>query len=181
MRIGIDLDNTICNTSEIVNKLAEEYALEKNIDINSIFEDEELKEDFFFKYTIDIFTDVSIKDNVSEVINRLKDKGHKFYVITARSNYFIKKEIDVLEPTNKWLNKHNIVVDKIITNSYGPTKAKACLDEQIDLMIDDDLYNCQIIRDAGIKCLLFDDINKYDESNKVTSWLEIEEYIEGDD
>ena len=142
---------------------------------------EKIKEDFFFKYTTDIFTKVSIKDNASEVINRLREKGCKIYVITARSNYFIAKEIDVLEPTSNWLIKNNIVVDKIITNCYGPTKAIACRDNNIDLMIDDDLYNCQMVNKLGVKYLLFDEKNRYNESNKVTNWLEVEKYIEGNE
>lgn len=179
MRIGIDLDGTVCNTAEIVNQLAKEYAKRKKIDPNIIFNDEEVRDDFFSLYTKDIFTNVVIKDNVSEVLNRLKNKGHEIYVITARSSDLTSKKIDVLEPTNNWLNKHNIIVDKIITNSYGPTKASACLENNIELMIDDDLYNCQVIREVGINCLLFDDKNVYNESNRVTSWIEVEDYIEG--
>lgn len=181
MKIGVDLDNTICNTSDLVNKYAQEYALTKKINFDDIFEDEKIKEDFFFKYTTDIFTKVSIKDNASEVINRLREKGCKIYVITARSNYFIAKEIDVLEPTSNWLIKNNIVVDKIITNCYGPTKAIACRDNNIDLMIDDDLYNCQMVNKLGVKYLLFDEKNRYNESNKVTNWLEVEKNIEGNE
>lgn len=179
MRIGIDLDGTICNTAEIVNQLAEEYAKNKEIDSSLVFNDREVRDNFFSLYINNIFTNVLIKDNVSEVLNRLKNKGHEIYVITARSNNFTSKYIDVLEPTNNWLNKHNIVVDKIIINSYGPTKASACLENNIELMIDDDLYNCQVIREVGINCLLFDDKNVYNESNRVTSWIEVENYIEG--
>ena len=178
MRIGIDLDGTICNTSEIVNELALKYAKKNNLDYEKIFDNKEIKNDFYLENTIDIFTKVTIKENASEVINRLKEKGHEIYIITARSNDFIPTEIDVMEPTNNWLNKHSIHIDKLIINSYGQEKAKACKDNKIDLMIDDDLYNYQIINDFGIKCLLFDDKKRYNESNRVTNWLEVERYIE---
>lgn len=174
MRIGVDLDNTICKTSEMINKLLEEYAKEKNIESNNIIENIELKEEFFKKYTLKIFSEVEIKDNASEVLKRLKEKGNEIYIITARSNYFISTEIDVLEPTMNWLNKHGIVVDKVITDSYGIDKAKTCLDNNIDIMIDDDMVNYQSIINLGMKCILFDDKNRYNVDNRVSSWLDIE-------
>ena len=46
-------------------------------------------------------------------------------------------------------------------------------------MIDDDPYNYKKIVSSGTKCLLFDDKERYDlKNNYVTSWLEIEKYIE---
>ena len=180
MRIGIDLDNTICNTSEIIFEYANKFAKEKSVTYEEVFKNSDLREEFFLTYTNDIFLNVSIKDNVKEVLNRLKDQGHELYVITARSNDFLSTKIDVLEPTKEWLKKHSIVIDKIIINSYGLEKAEACLANKIELMIDDDLNNCQIISNVGIKCLLFDDQSRYNESNRVSNWLEVERYIEGE-
>ena len=178
MRIGIDLDNTICNTSEIIHDRIKKYAVKKSVSSEVITKDPKLIREFYNDYSIDIFKNVSIKDNVSKVLNNLKNKGDKIYVITARSNDYLKKS-SVEEETFNWLKKHGIIVDDIITNSYGEAKANVCLGYGIDIMIDDDIINYDAINYVGIKCLLFDDMNNYEEhENRVTSWMEVEEYIE---
>ncbi len=178
MRIGIDLDNTLCNTSTIINELASTYATSHNINQEDIFSNIEIKDDFFIQNMTNIFKDVPIKNNASEVLRYLKEKGHELYVITARSNHFTSKEIDIIEPTMNWLNNHKISIDKIITDSYGIDKATTCLDNKIDIMIDDDLHNIEEISKVGIKCILFDDNNKYNIDNRVTNWLEVKDIIE---
>ena len=45
-------------------------------------------------------------------------------------------------------------------------------------MIDDDPYNYKKLTSFGIRCLLFDENKKFELENYVTSWLEIEKYIE---
>ena len=58
-------------------------------------------------------------------------------------------------------------------------RAKVCKKNQIDLMIDDDPYNYQKITMDGTKCILFDDRGRYIlEEDCLTSWLDIEKYIE---
>ena len=176
MRIGIDIDNTLSNTHEIVNRLKEVFAKDNNIDIDEINTNNDYRERFFEKYMIDIFDKATIKDNASLVINRLHDKGYKIYIITARSNSFISKRINALEPTKKWLERHNIKYDKLITNVNHEEKAEACLKNKIDIMIDDDIINYEEISKVGVKCILFDDLNKYD-LDKITNWLDVEKEI----
>ena len=176
MRIGIDLDDTLCNTSKIINKYILEYAKEENIDINEVMKTR--RNDFFIKYTVEIFEKVEIKDNASEVLNELKNKGHELYAITARSTNLTSEYIDVVKPTTNWLNRHNIKIDKLIIGSYHKEKAEACLANKIDIMIDDDIENINEISKVGIKCLLFDDKNRYNIDSKVTSWLQVKDVIE---
>ena len=49
MKIGIDLDDTICRTTEIVHKKLKEYAENINLNPLDIMNDESLKEEFFQK------------------------------------------------------------------------------------------------------------------------------------
>lgn len=178
MRIGIDLDNTICNTSEIIHDRIKKYAVKKSTSSELITKDPKLIREFYNDYSIDIFENASIKDDVAKVLKDLKNKGDKLYVITARSNEYLKRS-SVEEETFKWLKKYDIIVDDIITNSYGEAKANVCLGYGIDIMIDDDIINYDAINYVGVKCLLFDDMNRYEEhENRVTSWMEVEEYIE---
>lgn len=181
MRIGIDLDDTICRTTEKVHEKLEEYGKKEGLNPLDIMNDDLLKEKFYDIYLEEIYKTVEIKRNVSKVLNRIKNRGNELYIITARSKKYLSKErdIDIFSITDKWLSDNNIKVDGIIISAYGERKASACKRLKIDLMIDDDPYNYKKIVATGTKCLLFDDRERYDlRKDYVTNWLDIESYIE---
>ena len=176
MRIGIDLDNTICNTSEKVEEYLEKYAQEENLEPIDIMNDDSLRDSFWERYLKDIYRNVTIKENVSKVLNHFKEKGHELFIITARDNYSEIEEI-----TKEWLDNHHLPIDHIFMCRYGEGKAETCKENQIVIMIDDDPYNIQYLEASNILYLLFDDRGKRDRKNNyVTNWLEIERFIEGD-
>lgn len=179
MRIGIDLDDTICRTSEMVSDTVEEYAMNNHLDPLDVFNNDLLKYKFFNENLYNIYSNVEVKHDVSSVLKRIKNKGNKIFIITARSNDFVPSVNNVYDITKKWLKDNDIEVDDIIISAYGEDKAEICKKNKIDLMIDDDPYNYKKISAYGIKCLLFDDREKYDmKEDYVTSWLDIEKYIE---
>ena len=179
MRIGVDMDDTICRTTEIVHDRLETYSEELGINPLDIMNDEELKQNFFAIYGEDIYENVEIKRNVAAVLKRIRNKGNEIYLITSREDNFETSKVDAYEITKKWLEKHDIEVDAIITSVYGETRAETCKKYNIDLMIDDDPYNYKKIISIGKKCLLFDDREKYAlKEDYVTNWLDVEKYIE---
>ena len=179
MSIGVDMDDTICRTTEIVHSRLEEYSKQLGINPLDIMNDEELKGNFFAIYGEDIYKNAEIKRNVSDVIKRLRKKGNEIYLITSREDNFKTTKISAFEITRQWLAEHEIVVDAIVTSVYGETRAELCKKYNIDLMIDDDPYNYKKIISMGKQCLLFDDREKYAlKENYVTNWLDIEKYIE---
>lgn len=175
MRIGIDLDDTICRTTEMVHEKMDEYSIKTNRDVLEVMSNELIREEFFDKYLPEIYKNVVIKHDVKDVIRRLRNKGNKIFIITGRKRM---KLANVMEITDKWLSDNGIEFDGIYTSAYGESKADVCKREKIDLMVDDNPYNYKSIVGAGGKCLLFDDREKYDlRENYVTSWLEAEDYI----
>ena len=175
MRLGVDIDDTICRTSEIVHERLEEYSKSLNINPLDIMNDEELKINFFNIYLEDIYSNVEVKKQAVDVLRRLHNKGNEIYLITARSNGMH----DAVDITKRWLEKNNIVYDELITSCYGDGKAQACIDYNIDLMIDNDPFNYKQISSRGINCILFDDREKFElKENYITTWLDIEKYIE---
>ena len=57
---------------------------------------------------------------------------------------------------------------------------QVCIDEQIDLFIDDSIEHFQKVSNSGIQTLLFNNkinLNKTVNLNKVNNWKEIYEYI----
>ena len=120
-----------------------------------------------YKY---IVGQVEIKDNAVNVINKLHDEGNEIIFITARH---YGEYDDPYEITFKYLSKHGINFDKIITNRLD--KGKVCKEENIDLFIDDSVSNCKMVSEEGIDVLLFDaQFNKNDDKFKrVYNWDEV--------
>lgn len=178
MKIGIDIDDTICRTTEIVNRKMEEYAKREKINVLDIMNFDDIRAKFFEEYMPIIYSEAEVKRNVCDVIRRLHSKGNKIYIITGRSISKTPSIGNAADITEKWLNKNDIEVDGIFSSAYGESKADVCKREHIDLMIDDDPYNYKMITGNGGHCLLFDDREKYDlKKDYATSWLEVEEYI----
>lgn len=188
MRIGIDIDDTITNSSDIFVEYAKQYNKEKNIqhkiNINSLdvkesygWEKENLNE-FLHKYLEVALNNIDSKSDSIEIINKLKKEGHEIYFITARS----EREIEggMLELTENWLNKHGFNYDLLVINSKE--KVKDCIKYGIDIFIDDSYRNCKLIKDGiGIPVLLFTtryNIKEKDESLiRVSNWYEIYNYL----
>lgn len=181
MNIGIDIDDTIVNTYDIFLKLlVMKYKFNYNqllIEKSNYFELYE-KLDNFDNVKKDLFSilgkSVKLKENVVNVFNKLKEDGHKIILITAR-NYN-----DYDEPyklTYEYLKKNGVPFDKLIVNT--DKKAQVCLDEKIDLFIDDSTMNCKDVSSVGIKTLQFGALfnEEIKDFKKVYSWDEIYEYI----
>ena len=179
MRIGIDMDDTICNTTDIVQDRVDKFASEQNLDPLDVMNDEDLKSNFYNIYVEDIYRNVEVKENAHDVLKRLKKKGNEIFILTSRNNNYSLSNETAYEITDKWLKEHDIEVDQIITSVYGKTRADMVKKYNIDLMIDNDPYNYREVILNGSKCLLFDDKENFLlKNNYVTSWLEVEEYIE---
>lgn len=183
MRIGIDLDDTITKTDEILFKYAKMYNEEEKIlfkinrgewDWNKAFGwDEEKCETFFLRYLKKIFEEAEIKENAKEKINALKNGGNKIIIITARDTKSLKEVHKVCE---NWLINNKVNVDKIVVD--GEDKAQKCLENKIDIFIDDNVYNCEsVYKNLKIPVLLTNSrYNKeYQNPNikRVYNWNEI--------
>ena len=172
------MDDTICRTTEVVQMKMKEFAKKKNIDVLDIINDIYIKELFFNENVNQIYNEVEIKRNVKDVIRRLRNKGNQIYIITARSEKIAPSLDNVNDLTLKWLEKNDIVVDGIFSSAYGEKKADVCINNNIDIMIDDDPYNYKMLVERGMPCILFDDRDKYNPvENYAKNWLEVEELI----
>lgn len=191
MNIGIDIDDTISNTFETflpyMKKFVEQdlnrkldLNLSSKIDYYNIIEKYGISEEearvFWVTYFVSIIENVVPKKSAVEVINKLKEKGHKIFLITARFDDGI---VDVRAITEKWLESNNIMYDKLIINSHN--KLEIAKQENISLFIDDSIRNCEMLSSGNIKTYMFStENNSYYENEKiekVTSWDEFYENI----
>lgn len=182
MRIGIDIDNTITNTLPILKKYCKRYneeVLMKNTPINeygfasfNLYDwTKEENMDFCLKYLEEVVLQAKVKENAQEVIKKLKEEGNIIYIITAR------KKPEFSEPykvTEKFLKENGIVYDELLV---GKTEKKQiCIDNDIDIMIDDEPQNINAISEI-IPVIVFDEL--YNKNclgkniSKVNNWNEI--------
>lgn len=186
-KIAIDIDNTICNTSEFFGELAVKYdreTLHKNNIIN--FDKVVPRSDDWSKEELSYFINnifnkesinIPIKEDVSKYINKLKELDFYILFITNRG---IKDDdnTDLIVP--EYLEKNNILFDEIITKSNDKYKYLS----DVDYFIDDAIFNCEEAIDKSnskVIMMLTDKTRNYENSNikKVNNWEEIFNYIVG--
>jgi len=88
-----------------------------------------------------------------EYMEILKQEGHEFILITARGF-----DLKQMKPeAQKILQKNNITFDK----EYWAVqdKVKICMQEKIDIMIEDSIINIEKLAKAGIKTIYLKDSN----------------------
>ncbi len=174
MRIGIDLDDTISCTREEINYLFNEYLIKNNINEEDLNEDD--IKNFYKNNFKNVLSNELVKEDASFYINELS-KNNEIYIITARSNEYVGYSIDIEELTYYWLNRNNIKYNKVIFNAFHEGKKDVCIDNKIELFIDNDLDNIKWVKSIGIKTILFDDSGKYTGIESITSWKDLYNYI----
>lgn len=189
MNIGIDLDDTINNLADQFLYYAKKYNEEKSIK-HVIQENEwdydkafgwslEHQKNFYKTYIKDVLINATIKQNASEIINKLKEEGNKIIIITARCKENHKKMDEI---TKNWLEENNINYDKLVLNSDN-IKAQRCIENNIDVFIDDGINNCiQVYEKLKIPTYMFNSIYNQKQENthikRVFSWKQIYDEIQ---
>lgn len=182
MNIGIDIDDTITNSSDIFIKYARKYNQIKKIDyeINVNELDQFLafgwtdnnKKEFIKLYLKKILTEAKTNNNSSKIIKKLKLKGYKIYLISARNDF---EMANMYEFTKNWLAKNQILYDYLYINCKN--KLDICMQNKIDIFIDDNYDTCnQIKNNSNIKVLMYATrYNNLIKSNilRVKNWKQI--------
>lgn len=190
MIIGVDIDDTLTDIRKELQKASFDYAkgLNKQINENSMsfdknndgssfkekynFTHEELQ--YFFKNIQEkIIKSAEPREYVVECIKKLREDGNQIYIITARDYEFHDDPYGI---SKEWLGKNGIEYDKLVVNARS--KAKACLEEKVDIFIDDKLSNCMDVSNAGILTIRI--TNYEDEHQNIVNkknWKDIYEYI----
>lgn len=177
MNIGIDIDDTINNMHNIILKKGIEFNKREKINFKINPNLWDLKKAFGWdEFTVSKFLDETLeeacykaetKENAVGVINKLKIEGNKIIIITSRTTK------NAYEISEKWLKQKNINFDKLIVGATD--KRKACLENEIDVFIDDNVEFCNNVLTTKAKVLLFDSPCNQNETElkRVYSWDEI--------
>lgn len=150
MRIGIDIDGVLTDIeqwqldygSKFFSKYGKTIKNSEGYEINEIFGvSPELDDAFWQEYLVEYATNEPARKFTDEITHRLKKEGNEIYIITARylANTDTNNGKRMREIVINWLKKYNICCDKII---FSPEdKAETCLNNNIDIMIEDKVEN----------------------------------------
>ena len=174
MKIGIDMDNTICSTIEKINEYQKKYIEKEKITLEELWNTKEHKEKFLKKYLERIYNEAKLKENANSTINKLKECGYKIYIITARSEKYVSNIYNII---NNYCTKNNFTIDGIFIDAKD--KADICKKNKINIMIEYNKYNFDKLTDNNIKTILYDENNTYNEiDNRINSWNEYTKIID---
>lgn len=166
MRIGIDIDNTLTDIKRQLDNAIYKYAksinkmpANKNMDIIDTNNNGDVYQKMFnlsyeeLKYFLGPIQEKITNNAIPrpycvDIIKQLHNDRNEIYIITARDSEFHE---DPYLQSEVWLNENNIYFDKLIVNARD--KKKICLDNDIDLLIDDSISNCLNVSNAGIYTL----------------------------
>lgn len=181
MNIGIDIDDTIVNTYErLLQLICMRYDMNFNELVSKKLPYKEIYKGLenFDNIKKDLFPimakSVTLKENVVEIITKLKNEGNKIIFITARNFDDYSNPYDI---TYNYLERYSIPYDKLFINVKN--KGEKCLEEGIDLFIDDNMRNCKDVIEVGVKTFQFDAIftSDVEGATRVYSWNEVYDLI----
>lgn len=170
MRIGLDIDNTICDTDESVVKVINKYGYKFSLDD---YKHNNFDNSFLYKHIAEIQENAKLKDNVKEVIDKLREEGNKIYLITYRNDFYGN---DYKKITERFLEKNDLIVDGVYYKCTD--KSVMCKKLNIDLFIDDKIVHCKEVSNISIDTLIFDsNYNKDASFKRVRNFKEIYNYV----
>lgn len=159
MRIGIDIDDTVVNTTESFFSVMKKHNINEELYYRKFMDPERL--DFLHKYYDEIILNTNLKYNVVEVLNELNRLGHKIFVITARNyefgKYSVSNVFDLIE-------KYKLPIEEVYYDEQEKYDAFKKL--KLDLMIDDSEYVCDLLKKNNINYLMFDSLSNKDSNLK---------------
>lgn len=166
MNIGIDIDGVLTDMEREVTDYATKMCVEEKIpikvDVSQYYETDtfdwtqEQSDKFWNKYLVPYVVESNARKYSKEIIEKLRQEGNKIYIITARDESGMPTEYygKMQQLTKKWLEKQGIQYDKIIF-SKDKEKLQKCIENNVDIMIEDSPSNIQNIA-TKINVIKFD-------------------------
>ena len=179
MRIGLDIDDVIFNTSNYIESVIEAlnddelYRIKADI-MRGDASIPKVKE-FLTKYLTRAIINARAMDNAAEVIDKLRNNKNKIILITARGDENFPGTEALTEEA---LSRAGIIYDEIVYNSSN--KAEACLKYGVEIFVDDSPKNCKdVLNKLKIPVIGFESKITSGELHKnriycVTNWMELE-------
>lgn len=184
MKIGIDIDGVLTNYENFIRVYGTKFNYEENIEMKNLdfskYDEQETYnwtneqyEKFWNQYLEWYATKYPAREYSSEILKILKNRGNQIIIITARNNEGLPKERhqEMKQLVKQWLKENDIIYDKLIFSESS--KLKICMEEKIDVMIDDSPYVLEELKN-DIQTVCFDaSYNKNIETVRVYEWYQL--------
>lgn len=188
MNIGIDIDGVLTDMENYIATVGKKYAIRNDLAFdekmgeNTIcgFLTKEDSREFWDKHWEIYAKNIAVRKSASKVIKKLKDEGNCIIIITARTydrpiiKMGIKRQKNMEKLIIKWLDKNNIIYDKLIFSNLN--KVKDCLANHIDIMIEDSIGNIEQLKNyCKVICFnaKYNEFYKNDKIHRVYDWNEV--------
>ena len=184
-RIGLDIDDTICNTNFVLMKYAIEFNKEHGnkpmlkYNTNNFGEvygwsDEEVYT-FFRTYYLDALREIEPKFGVKEVLAKLREEGYEIVFITVRNDRECAGVGEARRITLEWFKKYGIPFDELHVDIYD--KKTFCEENNIDIFMDDSVRTVSKVKETGIDTFIaMNDFNLDFVDDKITNIYSMEDF-----
>lgn len=181
MKIGIDIDDTVMNTIEVIEAAALDF--DKYFLANKGYQDitkydfherfywtsEEKKAFFNYFRKNKLYLKATPKGDALYYLEKLYKEGYEIYFLTRRGN---DEKLDILEITKDDLTKKGFKYHDCYIGLSK--KGEACKNLGIDVFIDDSVMQIEDVNKYGIKTILIDNwYNKEYKGLKAQGFQEI--------
>ena len=159
MNIGIDVDGVLTDIQGFNLKHAPPFFKKKfnrdvvnkySYDVRDIFNCPEVEyKAYWRKYLLRYVIFEPVRKGAKKIIRQLRKDGHKIFIITKRvftcQNNFRGRFMRLI--VKNWLWRNGIKYDEVVfcDNDISDSKRTACLDRNIDVMVDDETVNIESI------------------------------------
>lgn len=146
MKIGIDIDGVLTNDDDYILDTATKFCLENNLNTyvnpyeyelrKKFLWDKEIRDKYREEYYFNYVLNCPPRRFAGEVIKKLKEDGHKIYIITSRRYSTDNSSLGdkMRNEIKKWLQKHDISYDEIYFSKDKTIEIKSL---KLDIMIED--------------------------------------------
>ncbi|MBS6196029.1 MAG: hypothetical protein KH828_10675 [Clostridiales bacterium] len=188
MKIGVDADGVLTDLAKFQYECGEKFFRRKpscpsGYSISEVFQSTKAGEFLFgLRYFIPYCKTWPPRENAAKIIRKLNADGNTLTEITARKFVMMKNPIGRYSRKmfETWLQKYGFGFEKIIycaERNTGKEKYMACVENGIEVMIDDRPEVALYLAERQIKVLLFDaPYNQNLEHRNITrieSWEEV--------
>ena len=184
-RIGLDIDDTICNTNFVLMKYAFKYNKEHGnkpllkYNTNNFGEvfgwNKEEVNNFFRTYYLDALKEIEPKFRAKEVLSKLREEDYEIVFITVRNDRECDGEGEAKRITLEWFEKYGIPFDELYVDIQD--KKSFCKENKIDIFMDDSVSTVTKVKDTGIDTFIaMNDFNLDFNDDEITKVYSMEDF-----
>lgn len=180
MKIAFDVDGIITNLQNFEIREGKKYFNDEAritnpnfLNFKDLFNCTKKEEDDFWLKNIWKYSLAeSPRKDIVNVINSLKQQGNEIYLITARVHTTEHNVLGTIfrRMLTYWLKKNSIAYDKMIfcdDKTSNIKKVNACIENNIDLIIDDEPKNIESLKEITSVGYIIEDYNKNCNGNNI--------------